>query len=142
MIFWLVLKLEINYRVMISWRILVSFRGFFLKIIFLHDEIFEISYNSSFCLKILFNNVNGKATAWHTPCYIPLQVALLHLCTNYRPNFFSDRPTNTIFPLAANENAFHFMNHPQMLSSHNLHFYQQVLSSSYLLHFISASSKF
>jgi hypothetical protein len=36
MIFWLVLKLEISYRVMISWRILVSLTGFFLKIIFLH----------------------------------------------------------------------------------------------------------
>jgi hypothetical protein len=44
MIFWLVLKLEIisYYRVIIiSRRILVSFRGFFLKIIFLHGEIFE-----------------------------------------------------------------------------------------------------
>ncbi len=40
MIFWLVLKLEIIYRFIISCRILVSFRGF-LKIIFLHDEIFE-----------------------------------------------------------------------------------------------------
>jgi hypothetical protein len=29
MIFWLLLKLEISYRVMISWRILVSLRGFF-----------------------------------------------------------------------------------------------------------------
>jgi hypothetical protein len=29
MIFWLVLKLEINHRVMISQRILVSFRGSF-----------------------------------------------------------------------------------------------------------------
>jgi hypothetical protein len=29
MIFWLVLKLEIRYRVIISGRILVSFRGFF-----------------------------------------------------------------------------------------------------------------
>jgi hypothetical protein len=40
MIFWLlVLKLEISYnRVMISGRILVSCRGFFLKIIFLHGE--------------------------------------------------------------------------------------------------------
>ncbi len=45
MIFWLVLKLEISYRVfIISGRILVSFRGFFfLKIIFLHGEIFEFS---------------------------------------------------------------------------------------------------
>jgi hypothetical protein len=29
MIFWLVLKLEISYRVIISGRILVAFRGFF-----------------------------------------------------------------------------------------------------------------
>jgi hypothetical protein len=28
MIFWLVLELEISYRVIICWRILVSFRGF------------------------------------------------------------------------------------------------------------------
>jgi hypothetical protein len=43
MIFWLVLKLEINYRVIISRRILVSFLEdfLFLKInIFLHGEIF------------------------------------------------------------------------------------------------------
>jgi len=64
--FWLVLKLEISYRVIISWRILVSFRGFFLKIIFSHVEIFEFPW-FFFCLKILFN-VNGKATLWHTPC--------------------------------------------------------------------------
>jgi hypothetical protein len=40
MIFWLLLKLEINYRVIISRRILVSFREIF-KITFLHGEIFE-----------------------------------------------------------------------------------------------------
>jgi hypothetical protein len=40
MIFWFVLKLEISYRVIISQRIRV-FLGEFLKIIFLHDEIFE-----------------------------------------------------------------------------------------------------
>ncbi len=41
MIFWLVLKLEVSYsRVIISQRILVCFGGF-LKIIFLHGEIFE-----------------------------------------------------------------------------------------------------
>jgi hypothetical protein len=34
MIFWLVLKLEISYRVMISRRILVSVRGFFKDYIF------------------------------------------------------------------------------------------------------------
>ncbi len=41
MIFWLVLNLEISCRVMLSSRILVSFGGFFLRIIFLHGEIFE-----------------------------------------------------------------------------------------------------
>jgi hypothetical protein len=41
MIFWLVLKLEISCGVMIFSRILVTFRGFFLKIIFLYGEIFE-----------------------------------------------------------------------------------------------------
>jgi len=34
MIFWLVLKLEISYRVIISWRILVCFRAFFEDYIF------------------------------------------------------------------------------------------------------------
>ncbi len=39
MIFWVVLKLAINDRVVIFWKSLVSFKGFFLKIIFLHGEI-------------------------------------------------------------------------------------------------------
>jgi hypothetical protein len=34
MIFWLVLKLEISYRVKISWRILVCFKGFFWRLYF------------------------------------------------------------------------------------------------------------
>jgi hypothetical protein len=42
MIFWLVLKLEISYRVITSSRIL-DFLEDFLKIIFLHGEIFEFS---------------------------------------------------------------------------------------------------
>jgi hypothetical protein len=67
MVFWLVLKLEISYRVTISWRILVSSRGFFLKIIFLLGEIFKFP-SFFFCLKILFN-VNGKATVWHNPLF-------------------------------------------------------------------------
>jgi len=41
MIFWLVLKLKISYRVMISQRILDFVRGFFFLIIFLHGEIVE-----------------------------------------------------------------------------------------------------
>ncbi len=41
MIIWLVLKLEISYnRVIICLRILAFFLGGFLKIIFLHGEIF------------------------------------------------------------------------------------------------------
>jgi hypothetical protein len=63
MIFELVLKLGINDRVVISWRILVSFLGIFMKIIFLHDEILE-SPSFFFFLQTLFN-VNGKATLWH-----------------------------------------------------------------------------
>jgi hypothetical protein len=66
MIFWLVLKLEISYRVIISWRILVSFfRRFFEDYIFVRWNIFEF-HNSSFALRYFFN-VNGKATVWHTP---------------------------------------------------------------------------
>jgi hypothetical protein len=42
MIFWLVLKLEISYRAIISGRIL-TFLEDFLKIIFLHGEILEFS---------------------------------------------------------------------------------------------------
>jgi hypothetical protein len=51
---------------MISWRILVSCRGFFWRLYFclLKDLNF---HNSSFAFKILFN-VNGKVTVWHTPC--------------------------------------------------------------------------
>jgi hypothetical protein len=55
MIFWLVLKLEISYyRVIISGRILVSFRGDFLKIIFLHAEIFEFSLILLFVVRYFF----------------------------------------------------------------------------------------
>jgi hypothetical protein len=39
MIFWLVLKLEISYRFMISWGVLVSFRGFFEDYIFAWPNI-------------------------------------------------------------------------------------------------------
>jgi hypothetical protein len=48
-LFWLVLKLEISYyRVMISWRILVSFRGFF----FFFEIINFLKF--FFCPKITF----------------------------------------------------------------------------------------
>ncbi len=50
MIFWLVLKLEIRYRVMISWRILVPFRGFFLRLYFCMMKYLNF-HNSSFALR-------------------------------------------------------------------------------------------
>jgi hypothetical protein len=59
MIFWLVLKLEISYRVIIN---LVGFwcrLEVILKIMFLDGETFEFP-SFFFCIKILFN-VNGKA---------------------------------------------------------------------------------
>jgi hypothetical protein len=65
MTFWLVLKLEISYRVMISWSILVYFRGIFWRLYFCMVKC--LSFHYSFALKILFN-VNGKAIVWHTPC--------------------------------------------------------------------------
>jgi hypothetical protein len=70
MIFWLVLKLEISYRVIItSWRILVCFRGFFedYYIIFAWWKYYLSFHNSSsFALRYFFN-VNGKAKVCHTP---------------------------------------------------------------------------
>jgi hypothetical protein len=62
MIFRLVLKLEISYRTMISWRILVSFRGFFWRLYFCMVKYFN--FHNFFCLQILFN-VNGNATVTH-----------------------------------------------------------------------------
>jgi hypothetical protein len=67
MLFWLVFKHEIIYRVIISWRILVSFPGFFWRLHFGMVKYLSF-HNSSFCLQILFH-VNGKATVWHTPCF-------------------------------------------------------------------------
>jgi hypothetical protein len=67
MIFWLVLKLGISYRVIISWRILVYLRGFFEDYIFAMVKYVSF-HNSFFCLKIRFN-VNGKASMCHTPCF-------------------------------------------------------------------------
>jgi hypothetical protein len=43
MIFWLVLKLEISYRVTDILKGFGFFKRIFLKIIFLHGEIFEFS---------------------------------------------------------------------------------------------------
>jgi hypothetical protein len=48
MMFWLVLKLEISYRVMKDFDF---FERIFLKIIFLHGEIFEFSIILFFALR-------------------------------------------------------------------------------------------
>ncbi len=50
MIFWLVLKLEITYRVLMSWSILVSFRGLFEDYSFAWWNILSF-HNSSFALR-------------------------------------------------------------------------------------------
>jgi hypothetical protein len=51
--FWLVLKLEISYRVIKSWRILVSFRGFFEDYNFCIVKYLSFP-NSSFALRYFF----------------------------------------------------------------------------------------
>jgi hypothetical protein len=68
MIFWLVLKLEFSYRVIIN--ILKDFgfffRGFFWRLYnFCIGEFFLSLHNSSFVLRYFLINVNGKATIWH-----------------------------------------------------------------------------
>jgi hypothetical protein len=70
MIFWLVLKLEISYNrvIIISWRILDSFRGFFKYYIFSWWNIW-VSIILLLPLRYFFN-VNGKAILWHTPCFV------------------------------------------------------------------------
>jgi hypothetical protein len=51
MIFWLVLKLEISYRVIISWRNLVSFRGFFWRLYFCMVKYLRFHSCSFFALR-------------------------------------------------------------------------------------------
>jgi len=60
-------NLEISSRVIISWRILLSFRGFLEDYIFACWKYLSF-HDSSFALRY-FCNVNGKATLWHTPCW-------------------------------------------------------------------------
>jgi hypothetical protein len=71
MIVWLVLKLEISYNrvIIISWRILGVFflkRFFFWRVYFCKVKYLNF-HNSSFCITMLFNNVNGEATKGDTP---------------------------------------------------------------------------
>ncbi len=65
-----VLKLEISCRVLISWRILVSFkRIFFEDYIFCMVKYLSFYNSSSFALRYFLINANGKAREWHTPLF-------------------------------------------------------------------------
>jgi hypothetical protein len=67
MIFWLVLNLEISYRVnMISWRVLLSLRGFLWRLYFCMVKY--LNFHNPSLIKRFFD-VKGKATVWHTPCF-------------------------------------------------------------------------
>ncbi len=75
-----ILRLVISYRVIIiSWKILVSFRGFFFGRLYFCMVKYLSFHNSSICLKILF----GKAPMWHTTCYI-LHFTSLRLLARYK----------------------------------------------------------
>ncbi len=93
MTFWLVLKLEISYYrvIIISWRILVSFRGFFWRLYFFLVKYLSF-YNSSFALRHLLFHVNGKAIVWHTPCFIWLFLKMFfHILKNFHMIVIADK---------------------------------------------------
>jgi len=73
MTFWLVLKLEISYRVMIFWRILVFFlgRGFFWRLYFCMVQYLSFR-NPSFCLKIILKRKNKEKWQGHNVIHPPL----------------------------------------------------------------------
>jgi len=78
MIFWLVLKLEISYRVIISQRILVSFWGFFEDYIFAWWNIWVsiILLWFFFCLKILFKMARPQFNTPLVHCFIKLDPSI------------------------------------------------------------------
>ncbi len=82
MIFWLVLKLEISHKVIISWRILVYSRGFFWRLYFCMVKYLSF-HNSSFACSLF--NVNDKATVWHIPSFDVAQVVIIQKCFGYIP---------------------------------------------------------
>jgi len=76
-----VLNLQISYRVnMKSWRILVSLRGFLLRLHFCMVKY--LNFHNSSLIKRFFN-VKGKATVWHTPCF-PWREFRMHTMTTQR----------------------------------------------------------
>jgi len=60
-------------RVIMTWRILVSFRGYFWRLYFWMVKYLSF-HNSSFALRY-FYNANGKVTVWHTPLLIAVGLA-------------------------------------------------------------------
>jgi hypothetical protein len=83
-------NLEISCRVMISWRILISLRGFFWRLYFCMVKYFLSFGNSSFALRYFSFNIYGKACCcWvgempgHTlgpcPCFLAY-VIVKRLC--------------------------------------------------------------
>ncbi len=82
MIFWLVLKLEINYIVIISWRILVSFRGFFEDYIFAWwntwVSIIPLLLEDTFLLKWQGHNVTYPLFLW-PQVNVPKSLSLFNL---------------------------------------------------------------
>jgi hypothetical protein len=94
MIFWLMLKVEISYKVVISWRILVSFRGFFWRFGIFFCMLKYLSFhNSSFALRYFLK------CKWqgHTQCDTPLVMNWVRTCTGllvqkvgFQPNPWSE----------------------------------------------------
>ncbi len=76
MIFWLVLKLEMSYRVIIIRKILVSFRGFFEDYILAWWNIW-VFIILLFCLKILFN-LNGQGHSVTHPLLLCFTLLVVH----------------------------------------------------------------
>ncbi len=74
MIFWLVLKLEISYRVTISWRIFGFFERIFWRLYFCMMKYLSF-HNSSFVLLYLLMSMARPQC--DTPCF-PLEMSLFN----------------------------------------------------------------
>jgi hypothetical protein len=72
-IFWLVLKLEISYRIIISWRILASFSRITWGLYFFMVKYLSF-HNSSFAFRYFFKSKWQGHTVRHNPCCISLEV--------------------------------------------------------------------
>ncbi len=76
-------NLRLSYRAIISWRILVSSRGFF-------EDYILAWWNTWVSIILLlpsytFLSVNDKATVWHNPCSLPTVFGGHHISLNNPP---------------------------------------------------------